>query len=973
MKCGLFVFLICVAMVVSTVLVQPGVQISWQDGLQVRFETPDVHAAGSNVTNDLIGNLVVFSQDYTDTSIVPSNICLALETMPGYTENATLGYNGTSRCVSLDVTEGASGRLFVGGLSPSLSTTITLDMGMGRTEDHATVNVFAGGAQLAIRLRNGTPTDALVITSYYYNPTLLSATSVTEDVGFSDSGRFKITIVSNSVSKTNTIYLNDVEKLTTPFTAYRAHEPVTVYDPFVVPFIYFAFDSIYSGQIAYLQLYSIEQTVPEYSYITPISNPELTSFGVDGPHAWDTVDTGLSLLDHGTIWADLTYVNDYSPSELAALKALIADGWELGIHFSSRLSDLPLADAITLMNAQTASITAIFGEPPTSFCSLQGADNTTHAEYAYTNLGMVSRNAGSILTNVSNLGDNCWNFWNSISAAGIVIPSFSHELDITPAITYSISPGNFSSFLSNYASNGVHIVGFREYWEIVQNSYHTAISNIVSDPGVSLSFTVANMGGKSRLLVNAPWANVVRDSSGGNVPYEVSGSGIVIEVEGGNYTVAAAPQADFSADKTAVVEGQAIQFTNLSIGGLIPLSYEWDFGDGMGSTLQNPSHSYSSAGTFTLVLQVTDSATNTDTETKAKYITVTTSPPTNNPPNTPVNSSPGNETSGVSLTPTLQSSAFSDPDVGDTHTASQWQITAVSDNYTSTVFDSGTDNTDLTSITVPSLSYSTTYYWHVRYRDNRGDWSSWSAETSFTTSAVRVTAPLVVTSDASNVATTSATLNGNLTSLGTAENVTVSFVWGTTSGSYPNETTGQDMTSTGIFYFDLGSLLPGNTYYYKTKAVGPGGTVYGAEKSFTTGQKNPVVEIVDPGSGKRKQHVTVTISGSNLDGATIVDFGSGITVEDFSVNSSTEITAEITVDADATKGARNVSVTTGWGTATKTDGFSVVGGRGGVCSGGATATPGVPSEMTTTLFALGLLLGVGYLLVRRSARNGARA
>jgi PKD repeat protein len=536
--------------------------------------------------------------------------------------------------------------LFVGGLSPSLSTTTTLDMGMGRTDDRATVNVFAGGAWLVIRLLDGTPTDDLVITSYYYNyvnPTLHSATSVTPDVGLSDGGRFTITVVSNCVGRTNTIYLNGVEKLTTPYTRYKPYNLTSVYDPFVNPFIYFEFASIYSGQTAYLQLYSIEQTVPKYSYITPVSNPKLISFGVDGPHAWDTVDTGLSLLDHGTIWADVKDIGRYSTSEMAALKALIADGFELGIHFSSRLSDLPLADAITLMNAETASITAVFGEPPTSWSSLQGADNITHAEYAYTNLEMVSRNGvnGSAggLSQIANLADNCWTFWSKASAAGIVIPSFSHELDVTPAITWSISPANFSTFVSNYASNGIQIVGFREYWEKAQNSYHTVVSNVVSDPGVSLSFTVENIGGKSRLLVNAPWADVVRDSSGANVPFEAYGSGIVVEVEDGDYTVAAvgaAPRADFSADKTAVVVGQSIQFTNLSSGGIAPFSYQWDFdNDGTwDSTDENPTYAYSAAGTYTVVLKITDSDLSTDAETKANYITVnqplsvTTSPPT---------------------------------------------------------------------------------------------------------------------------------------------------------------------------------------------------------------------------------------------------------------------------------------------------------------------------------------------------------
>jgi hypothetical protein len=44
---------------------------------------------------------------------------------------------------------------------------------------------------------------------------------------------------------------------------------------------------------------------------------------------------------------------------------------------------------------------------------------------------------------------------------------------------------------------------------------------------------------------------------------------------------------------------------------------------------------------------------------------------------------------------------------------------------------------NLITISVPSgrLNYSTTYYWHVRYQDNHGVWSSYSNETSFTTMA----------------------------------------------------------------------------------------------------------------------------------------------------------------------------------------------------------------------------------------------
>lgn len=115
---------------------------------------------------------------------------------------------------------------------------------------------------------------------------------------------------------------------------------------------------------------------------------------------------------------------------------------------------------------------------------------------------------------------------------------------------------------------------------------------------------------------------------------------------------------------------------------------------------------------------------------------------TNTAPNTPTNSSPANAATGVSVTPTLQSSAFSDPDGADTHQASQWQITTTSGNYASPTYDSGTDTTNKTSIAVPSstLVVSTVYYWHVRHQDNNNAWSSYSTETSFTTLT-----PVVVT------------------------------------------------------------------------------------------------------------------------------------------------------------------------------------------------------------------------------------
>ncbi len=92
----------------------------------------------------------------------------------------------------------------------------------------------------------------------------------------------------------------------------------------------------------------------------------------------------------------------------------------------------------------------------------------------------------------------------------------------------------------------------------------------------------------------------------------------------------------------------------------------------------------------------------------------------------------------------------------------------------------------------------------------------------------------VTTIPADNVASRSARLNGNLTSLGSESDVTVSFIWGTAPGSYTHETPERVRDSSGPISFELVGLSPGTTYYYIAKADGHQGSVYGSELSFTT-------------------------------------------------------------------------------------------------------------------------------------------
>jgi PKD repeat protein len=116
------------------------------------------------------------------------------------------------------------------------------------------------------------------------------------------------------------------------------------------------------------------------------------------------------------------------------------------------------------------------------------------------------------------------------------------------------------------------------------------------------------------------------------VSLEVTGpGGFHTETKVDLIAVSAPPAADFTADRVAVIVGQAVTFANNPAGGVLPLSYQWDFNnDGIwDSTAQNPSYVYSAAGTYTVILKVTDSATNSDTETKTGYITVYSVPQAN--------------------------------------------------------------------------------------------------------------------------------------------------------------------------------------------------------------------------------------------------------------------------------------------------------------------------------------------------------
>jgi phosphodiesterase/alkaline phosphatase D-like protein len=184
-------------------------------------------------------------------------------------------------------------------------------------------------------------------------------------------------------------------------------------------------------------------------------------------------------------------------------------------------------------------------------------------------------------------------------------------------------------------------------------------------------------------------------------------------------------------------------------------------------------------------------------------------------------------------------------------------------------FDYGTKSGDYTGSTSPQamtereafqadltgLIPATTYYYRAKGVGDNG--SGLGAEQVFTTSSFP---PAVTTDSATSIVATSATLNGNLDSRGTATTVNVAYEWGTTHrGPYPNTTALQAKTASGAFNASLSGLTSFTVYYYRAKADGGiYGISHGEEMSFITPLTPPSVTTGDA--------TAVTSNSANLNG-----------------------------------------------------------------------------------------------------------
>jgi len=117
---------------------------------------------------------------------------------------------------------------------------------------------------------------------------------------------------------------------------------------------------------------------------------------------------------------------------------------------------------------------------------------------------------------------------------------------------------------------------------------------------------------------------------------------------------------------------------------------------------------------------------------------------------------------------------------------------------------------------------------------------------SYAVRCIRDSAPKLLTSATARVTNNSANCGGNVTSDGGAPITVRGICWSTSAApttALSTKTT--ESGALGVFSSTMTSLTPNTKYYVRAYATNNEGTVYGAEKSFTTQVAQPTVTDID--------------------------------------------------------------------------------------------------------------------------------
>ena len=211
-----------------------------------------------------------------------------------------------------------------------------------------------------------------------------------------------------------------------------------------------------------------------------------------------------------------------------------------------------------------------------------------------------------LISNQNTRGTNCgfpWNpgasYWNTNISASITEDS---------SYTFTVASGNRAQYYAIWVDWNRDL-DFNDAGEFV---YSTQIA-LVSASGTIFSPRGIKPGNATMRVRSRRSSSFSSTDACSTVSFGETEDYTLIQ------SIRYAPIANFATGSTNSGINCPIQFENTSTG--YGASFSWNFGDGNSSTMENPSHSYSSQGNYTVSLTVTNSI-GSDSETKTNYMSI---------------------------------------------------------------------------------------------------------------------------------------------------------------------------------------------------------------------------------------------------------------------------------------------------------------------------------------------------------------
>lgn len=479
--------------------------------------------------------LVVFHQDYSTMTELPSNIFTTANVNVPYIANISLNYDPSTSSIQSTKYKGQIGEVNVIGLVPALVTTYNIKFSWDQTySTWSGASIYLRLSGIQINAQANSAGTSMSLRGQYYNETFSQLTAWTWALGAIEE--YNITIIANSITKTANVTCNSETGFFSgdiPWygsTSDPTREGILgvrgsyEYNPEHMTFMAGVASSGGLGDCTKLWIKEITQTIPGTAKVQAIGSTIHQALGFDGPREPSHVMDGFNLIEsYGgkpTIFADVDYLTN--ETYVQYIKGLIANGWELGIHFTEDLNSIAWEDLFDFIDTDFAAIVDIFNASPRSWTCLHTVGNNTQAAYIYATYGCVWRNflmpntlmASASLTNNSFQ----WYFPASLSGyAGFTV--FTHDTDLEPADVNSIDASKFRLWLSALVSNEIKIVGYYDWYMIQTNQVSASYTIEYSKYGMEITANTNGFPAMTLVQNISSTETIIMDQNGKQVPF----------------------------------------------------------------------------------------------------------------------------------------------------------------------------------------------------------------------------------------------------------------------------------------------------------------------------------------------------------------------------------------------------------------------------------------------------------------------